>query len=55
VEKRRVLYELGVNEDQFLDMGLLAGFDYLSTFPPLVEVPGGFTFRCKHYFGIHWI
>lgn len=54
VELRRVLDELGLQSfDHFLDMCVLAGFDYSTTFPPLLETPP-FTFRAavdmvKHF------
>ncbi|KAF8554309.1 PIN domain-like protein [Imleria badia] len=32
--KRSILGDLGVNEDQFLDIGILVGFDHSPTFPP---------------------
>lgn len=32
--KRSILNDLGVNEDQFLDIGILVGFDHSPTFPP---------------------
>ena len=35
VTKQAVLKDLGVSEEQFLDVGLLAGSDLLSPFPPL--------------------
>lgn len=46
VEKKRVLNSIGVNADQFLDMGLLAGCDLIGTFAPATEEgPGGFNFN----------
>jgi hypothetical protein len=45
VELRRVLDDMGgASLDQFLDMCVLAGFDYSSTFPVLLE-GGEFSFR----------
>ncbi|KAH0582480.1 hypothetical protein H2248_010424 [Termitomyces sp. 'cryptogamus'] len=35
--KRSFLQELGVNEDQFLDIGILVGFDHSLPFPPTVH------------------
>lgn len=35
--KRTFLPELGVTEDQFLDIGILVGFDHSSPFPPTVH------------------
>ena len=34
LSKRSVMNELGVNEDQFMDIGILVGFDQNPTFPP---------------------
>lgn len=45
VELQRVLQELGTpSHDHFLDMCVLAGFDYCSTFPPALD-SGTFTFH----------
>jgi hypothetical protein len=44
VELRRVLDDLGVPLDHFVDMCILAGFDHSLTFPPLLDA-GEFTFR----------
>lgn len=44
VELRRVLDDLGCSLDLFVDMCILAGFDYSATFPPLLE-QGDFSFR----------
>ncbi|KAF9553670.1 PIN domain-like protein [Agrocybe pediades] len=35
--KRSFLQELGVSEDQFLDIGILVGFDHSPPFPPTVH------------------
>lgn len=35
--KRGLLQELGVTEDQFLDIGILVGFDHSPPFPPTVH------------------
>jgi len=35
--KRNILNELGVTEDQFLDIGILVGFDHSPPFPPTVH------------------
>ena len=32
--KKAILGDLGVTEDQFLDIGILVGFDYVQPFPP---------------------
>jgi hypothetical protein len=37
VSKRSVTQELGVTEDQFLDIGILVGFDQSPAFPPSVH------------------
>jgi hypothetical protein len=44
-----VLNSIGVNEEQFLDMGLLAGCDLIGTFVPVSEEgQGGFNFNSMH-------
>lgn len=35
--KRGILSDLGVSEDQFLDIGLLVGFDHSPPFPPTIH------------------
>lgn len=35
--KQRVLSDLGLSEDQFLDIGILAGFENSPTFPPIQQ------------------
>jgi hypothetical protein len=35
--KKVILADLGVTEDQFLDIGILVGFDYAQPFPPTVH------------------
>ena len=43
LEKYRVLKDLGdVHPDQFLNICIMAGFDFIETFPPLAQ---GFTFK----------
>lgn len=37
VSKRSILNDLGVTEDQFLDIGILVGFDHSPPFPPTVH------------------
>lgn len=37
VSKRSILNDLGVSEDQFLDIGILIGFDHSPSFPPTVH------------------
>ncbi|KAJ1956786.1 hypothetical protein IWQ62_005227 [Dispira parvispora] len=44
VDKRQVLRELGIDSEQFLDACILAGFDWSTTFPPLLTT-GGFVFK----------
>jgi len=47
VEKIRVIQDLNLfHPDQFIDICMLAGFDWISTFPPLVGSPNtSFTFK----------
>jgi hypothetical protein len=35
--KRSILNDLGVTEDQFLDIGILVGFDHSPSFPPILH------------------
>ncbi|KAL0955232.1 hypothetical protein HGRIS_004133 [Hohenbuehelia grisea] len=35
--KRAILSDLGVNDDQFLDIGILVGFDHSPPFPPTIH------------------
>jgi len=37
VSKRTILGDLGVSEDQFLDIGILVGFDHSPPFPPTLH------------------
>ncbi|KAF8315406.1 XPG I-region protein [Clavulina sp. PMI_390] len=37
VVKRNILSDLQLNEEQFLDAGILAGFDHSQPFPPLIS------------------
>ena len=37
VSKRNILTDLGLSEDQFLDIGILVGFDLAQPFPPTVH------------------
>ncbi|KAG1738938.1 PIN domain-like protein [Suillus paluster] len=37
VSKRTILSDLGLNEDQFLDVGILVGFEHSPPFPPTVH------------------
>ncbi|KAI0244780.1 hypothetical protein L0F63_002803 [Massospora cicadina] len=43
--KARILQELQVNADQFLDACVLAGFEYCATFPPISSEHLGFSFK----------
>jgi len=47
VEKIRVIQDLNlIHPDHFIDICMLAGFDWISTFPPLVSNPNtSFTFK----------
>ncbi|RUO95865.1 temperature dependent protein affecting M2 dsRNA replication-domain-containing protein [Jimgerdemannia flammicorona] len=45
INKKGVLQDLQVSEDQFLDVCILAGFEYCSTFPPLADGVMSFTFK----------
>jgi len=47
IEKIRVIQDLNLfHPDQFIDICMLAGFDWISTFPPLVGSPNTtFTFK----------
>jgi hypothetical protein len=37
VSKRNIISDLGVSEDQFLDIGILVGFDHSPPFPPTIH------------------
>lgn len=37
ISKRNILTDLGVSEDQFLDIGILVGFEYSAPFPPTMH------------------
>lgn len=43
ISKKAVLADLGLNDEQFLDVCIFAGFEYCTTFPPLQEM--SFTFK----------
>ncbi|KAK9766816.1 hypothetical protein K7432_003834 [Basidiobolus ranarum] len=45
VSKKTILQDLQVNDEQFLDICILAGFEYSSTFPPLQSDMMSFTFK----------
>lgn len=49
--KRAILSELGVSEDQFLDIGILVGFEYAAPFPPSMHEQG---FRVTVDMVKHW-
>lgn len=53
MSKKTVLQDLHVSDDQFLDICLLAGFEYCNSFPPLNHsaVSMGFTFKGKRQKG----
>ncbi|KZV74508.1 XPG I-region protein, partial [Peniophora sp. CONT] len=40
VSKKSILGDLGVSEDQFLDIGILVGFDHIQPFPPTMHDQG---------------
>ncbi|KAJ3397115.1 hypothetical protein HDU92_000815 [Lobulomyces angularis] len=42
IEKSRVLADLNVSNEQFLDISIMAGFDFIDTFPPIATA---FDFR----------
>ncbi|KAL7309521.1 hypothetical protein PS15m_010389 [Mucor circinelloides] len=48
VSKRTVLQDLHVSDEQFLDICILAGFEYCPTFPPLSTSHVSFTFNGVH-------
>ncbi|CDH60807.1 xpg i-region protein [Lichtheimia corymbifera JMRC:FSU:9682] len=50
MSKKTVLQDLHVSDDQFLDICLLAGFEYCNSFPPLNHsaMSMGFTFKDVH-------
>ncbi|CAO3674388.1 unnamed protein product [Umbelopsis vinacea] len=48
LSKKTVLSDLGLSDEQFLDVCILAGFDYCPTFPPLNNNMIGFTFKGTH-------
>jgi hypothetical protein len=47
ITKKSVLQDLLLSDDQFLDLCILAGFDYCITFPPLAA-EGSFAFKSIH-------
>ncbi|KAG2214324.1 hypothetical protein INT47_000880 [Mucor saturninus] len=48
VSKRTVLQDLHVSDEQFLDICILAGFEYCPSFPPLNTSHISFTFNGVH-------
>ncbi|KAF9547070.1 hypothetical protein EC957_008919 [Mortierella hygrophila] len=47
IPKKAVLQDLLLSDDQFLDLCILAGFEYCITFPPLAT-EGSFAFKSIH-------
>lgn len=47
MSKKTVLQDLQVSDEQFLDICLLAGFEYCTSFPPLNTNVMSFTFKGK--------
>ncbi|RCH91950.1 hypothetical protein CU098_001354, partial [Rhizopus stolonifer] len=48
ISKRTVLQDLHVSDEQFLDICILAGFEYCPSFPPLNTSHVSFTFNGVH-------
>ncbi|CAG8489148.1 3402_t:CDS:10 [Paraglomus brasilianum] len=48
LSKKVILSDLQITDDQFLDVCILAGFEYCNTFPPLNTDLGGFAFKNVH-------
>ncbi|KAJ1925949.1 hypothetical protein IWQ60_004210 [Tieghemiomyces parasiticus] len=48
LSKPQILRDLGLDAEQFLDVCILAGFDWSATFPPLAVSNLGFTFKAVH-------
>jgi hypothetical protein len=40
ISKKSIIQDLGVSEDQFLDIGILVGFDHAQPFPPTMHDQG---------------
>ncbi|KAG9301630.1 hypothetical protein G9A89_016700 [Geosiphon pyriformis] len=47
LNKKSILNDLAISDEQFLDICILAGFEYCGTFPPLTEYTS-FTFKSVH-------
>lgn len=47
ISKEGVLLGLGLSDDQFLDLCILAGGDHCPSFPP-ISVEGAFAFKSVH-------
>ncbi|KAI8374335.1 PIN domain-like protein [Radiomyces spectabilis] len=47
VSKKTVIQDLRVSDEQFLDICILAGFEYCPSFPPLNTTVMSFTFKGK--------
>ncbi|CAG8748929.1 11916_t:CDS:2, partial [Racocetra persica] len=48
LDKKSILVDLQLTDDQFLDVCILAGFEYCGTFPPLNSEFSGFSFKGVH-------
>lgn len=56
INKNKITSSLQITDDAFLDICLLAGFDYIPTFPLLIDQSGSaFSFKCtisEYYYNI---
>ncbi|CAI2168817.1 8627_t:CDS:10 [Funneliformis geosporum] len=48
LNKKSILNDLDITDEQFLDVCILAGFEHCITFPPLSSDYSGFTFKSVH-------
>ncbi|CAG8439730.1 12089_t:CDS:10 [Ambispora leptoticha] len=48
LSKKTILNDLTISDEQFLDVCILAGFEYCTTFPPLNTEFSSFTFKSVH-------
>ncbi|CAG8485691.1 2066_t:CDS:10 [Ambispora gerdemannii] len=48
LSKKTILNDLAISDEQFLDVCILAGFEYCGTFPPLNTEFSSFTFKSVH-------
>ncbi|CAG8438708.1 9726_t:CDS:10 [Diversispora eburnea] len=48
LNKKHILNDLALTDEQFLDVCILAGFEYCGTFPPLNSEFVGFSFKGVH-------